>query len=256
MLTILVLVLMSLTPPKTIGVMGAMEVELELLSRDMVVERDDTIAGTVYEMGSLYGVPCVVVQGGVGKVGAAQTAQTLITEYDVDAIIFTGVAGGINPQLNIGDIVISKNLVHHDLGQILPDRFIPFDTLGFFADSLLVDLALQAAEIVVLESIPEEIRGEEDIPKIILGRIATGDQFISSEAKRLWIEETFHADCVEMEGAAVAQVCTVNEIPFVIIRSLSDLANEEADVDFQSFVIYASKNSSLLVKKIFKLLGR
>ena len=256
MITIFALVLISLTPPRTIGVMGAMAVELDLISKEMVVERDDTIAGTVYKKGRLYGVPCVAVQGGVGKVGAAQTTQTLITEYDVEAIIFTGVAGGINPQLNIGDIVISKNLVHHDLGQILPDRFIPFDTLGFFADSLLIDLALQAAKNVVLESIPEEIRGEEDIPEIILGRIATGDQFISSEAKRLWIEETFHADCVEMEGAAVAQVCTVNDIPFVIIRSLSDLANEEAEVDFQSFVIYASKNSSMLVKEIFKLLAR
>ncbi|MGD8978690.1 MAG: 5'-methylthioadenosine/S-adenosylhomocysteine nucleosidase, partial [candidate division WOR-3 bacterium] len=88
-----------------------------------------------------------------------------------------------------------------------------------------------------------------------LGRVATCDQFISSETKRLWIEKIFRADCVEMEGAAVAQICTLYEVPFVIIRSLSDLANEDAEVDFQSFVIYAAKNSSMLVKEMLRLLG-
>ena len=253
MLVILTVLLVSGSQSETIGIMSAMEIELEFINQDMIVERIDTIAKNVYKMGTINGIRCVAVHGGVGKVGAAHTAQTLITRYDVDVVIFTGVAGGINPELQIGDIVIAENVVYHDFGQVLPDHFIPFDTVGFFADSFLVTLALQAAEGVELELIPEEIRGEENIPRIVVGRVATGDQFISSESKRVWIERVFRADCVEMEGAAVAQICAANDVPFVIIRSLSDLANEDAEVDFQSFVLYAAKNSSLLVKEMLKL---
>ena len=240
--------------PDLIGIMSAMEVELEFISDDMLTERVDTIGASVYRIGEFEQMSCVMVHSGIGKVVAAHTAQTLVTRYGVDAVIFTGVAGGIDPSLSIGDIVISKYVVQHDFGQILPDRFIPFDTVGFVADSLLVQLAQTAAADVAWERIPEAIRGEEEMPRVRVGRIATGDQFISSEAKRLWIERTFHADCVEMEGAAVAQICELYGVPFVIIRSLSDLANEDAEVDFQSFVIYAAKNSSMLVKEMLRLL--
>jgi adenosylhomocysteine nucleosidase len=255
MSTLIFVLLIASNQPDPIGIMGAMEVELEFIGSDMVIERVDTIGASAYKIRVINSVPCVIVHGGVGKVGAAQTAQTLITQYNVYAVIFTGVAGGVDPSLHIGDIVISQNVVHHDFGQILPDQFIPFDTIGFFADSMLVQLAQRAADNVVLEKIPETIRGEEEQPMVGVGRIATGDQFISSEAKRLWIEHTFHADCVEMEGAAVAQICGMYKVPFVIIRSLSDLANEEAEIDFQSFVIYAAKNSSMLVKEMLRLLG-
>jgi adenosylhomocysteine nucleosidase len=255
MLVVIFSLLVSAGQPDLIGIMSAMEVELEFISSDMIVEDVDTIGASVYKRGKIHQVPCVMVHGGVGKVGAAHAAQILIMEYDVDAVIFTGVAGGIDPDLGIGDIVISQDVVHHDFGQILPEQFIPFDTVGYVADTMLVRLAQQASANVVLETIPETIRGEEAIPRVTLGRVATGDQFISSEAKRLWIEETFRADCVEMEGAAVAQVCTLYEVPFVIIRSLSDLANEDAEVDFQSFVIHAAKNSSMLVKEMLRLLG-
>jgi adenosylhomocysteine nucleosidase len=255
MFAMLICLLITSSQPNQIGIMSAMEVELEFIRSDMVIEEVDTVGGGVYTLGTINSLPCVIVHGGVGKVGAAHTAQTLITHYDVDVMIFTGVAGGINPDLHIGDIVISRNVVHHDFGQILPDSFIPFDTIGFFADSVLIQIARQAGGSAVLETIPETIRGEEALPMVKVGRVATGDQFISSEAKRLWIAETFHADCVEMEGAAMAQVCAVYDVPFVIIRALSDLANEEAEVDFQSFVIYAAKNSSLLVKEMLRLLS-
>lgn len=255
MFALLIFLLVSGSQAKTIGIMSAMEIELEYISQDMIIERTDTIAENMYKVGTINNVRCIAVHGGVGKVGAAYTAQTLIMHYDVDAVIFTGVAGGVNPELHIGDIVIAENVVHHDFGQVLPDGFVPFDTIGFFPDSLLVALALRATENIELEVIPEEIRGEEDLPRTIMGRIATGDQFISSESKRAWIESVFHADCVEMEGAAVAQVCAANSVPFVIIRSLSDLANEDAEVDFQSFVIYAAKNSSLVVKEMLRLLS-
>jgi adenosylhomocysteine nucleosidase len=254
MITTLLIYLLAVGQPKVIGIMGAMEVELELIGKDMVVETVDTIATRIFKTGKIYDVSCVMVRAGVGKVGSAQTAQMLISEYGTDAVIFTGVAGGINPQLDIGDIVISENVVHHDFGQILPDLFMPFDTMGYDADTKLVGLALRAAGNIQLQPLPVQIRGEDEVPEIILGRVATGDQFISSEAKRVWIEQTFHADCVEMEGAAVAQICRANGLPFVIIRSLSDLANEDAEVDFEAFVVYAAENSSLLVKEMLRLL--
>jgi len=238
-----------------IGVMSAMEIELKFISNDMVILHVDTFASTEYLVGSIHGLPCVIVYGGIGKVGSAQTAQTLILKYDVDAVIFTGVAGGIDPELDIGDIVISSNVVHHDLGQILPDRFIPFDTVGFSADSALLQLALQAAKNIEFDVIPENIRGEAASPTVVIGRVATGDQFISSEEKRVWIERVFRADCVEMEGAAVGQICVSNNVPFIVVRSLSDLANEHAEVDFEAFVLYAAKNSSMLVKEMLRLLS-
>jgi adenosylhomocysteine nucleosidase len=255
MTALILSILLSMNQPTMVGVMSAMEIELEFISSDLVHERTDTIASMIYEVGRIHDLPCVMVHSGIGKVGAAQTAQILIMQYGVDAVIFTGVAGGINPQLCIGDIVISENVVHHDFGQIMQEHFVPFDTVGFSADSTLVRLAMLAAQKIEFEPIPEEIRGEEDKPRVLLGRVATGDQFISSEAKRIWLEQIFGADCVEMEGAAVAQVCASNKVPFVIIRSLSDLADEDADVDFQRFVVFAAKNSSMLVKEILKLLG-
>lgn len=256
MLSAILLCVLTLGQPKVIGIMGAMDVELDLISKDMVIEKVDTIAARIFITGKIYDVPCVMVRAGVGKVGSAQTAQMMISQYGVDAVIFTGVAGGINPQMDIGDIVISNNVIHHDFGQILPDKFIPFDTVGYYADTALVGLALRAAGNVTLQPLPEQMREGDEVPKITLGRVATGDQFISSESKRLWIEQTFHADCVEMEGAAVAQICTVNDVPFVIIRSLSDLANEDAEVDFEAFVVYAAENSSLLVKEMLRLLNQ
>ncbi|MCK4395716.1 5'-methylthioadenosine/adenosylhomocysteine nucleosidase [candidate division WOR-3 bacterium] len=249
------LVLFTLTPINRLGIMSAMDVELDLLKESMLIEETDTLAQRIFDIGTLEEMECVCVKAGIGKVNAALTAEILIIKYDVDAVIYTGVAGGINPELKIGDVIISRRIFHHDFGQITPDGFISWDTLGFFADSFLVDVAVKAANNVKFDPIPQNISKEKSyLPQIRIGCVVTGDQFIASEEKRRWIEITFHADCVEMEGAAVAQVCTINEIPFVIIRSLSDIANEDADVDFEAFVFYAAKNSSLIVKEIIKLL--
>ncbi|MCK4235365.1 5'-methylthioadenosine/adenosylhomocysteine nucleosidase [candidate division WOR-3 bacterium] len=250
------LVLFTLTPINRLGIMSAMDVELDLLKESMRIAETDTLAQRIFNTGILEGMECVCVKAGIGKVNAALTAEILILKYDVNAVIYTGVAGGINPELKIGDIIISRRIIHHDFGQITPDGFISWDTLGFFADSFLVDVAVKAANNVKFDSIPHNISKEKSyLPHVKIGCVVTGDQFIASEEKRQWIENTFHADCVEMEGAAVAQVCTINKIPFVIIRSLCDLANEEADLDFEAFVVYAAKNSSLIVKEIIKLLN-
>jgi adenosylhomocysteine nucleosidase len=253
---IFLICLLATQEARSVGIMGALDVEIESIDDDMTIEMVDTIGKKTYKIGKIFDSPCVLVQAGIGKVASAQTAQTLIMKYGVDIIIFTGVAGGINPTLDVGDIIISKDVIQHDFGQVWPDSFVPFDTFGFYADSLLIGLALDAAEKVEFVPVSAKSGAHGKMPRVVLGRIATGDQFISSEAKRRWIEKVFDADCVEMEGAAVAQVCAAYDIPFLIIRSLSDLANEDADVDFQTFVLHAAQNSSELVKEILRKLVR
>lgn len=249
------LFLIALQPGQKLGIISAMDIELALIKQDMQVEATDTINSRIFDIGTINEIPCVCVKAGIGKVNAAITAQLLIHKYDVAAIIFTGVAGGIDPLLDIGDIVISKKVVHHDYGQIVLDTFVPWDTMGFAADSSLVAIAVKAAGRAEFEEVPKKICKETGhYPQATVGTIATGDQFISSEEKRKWIEAIFHAACVEMEGAAVAQVCAVNNIPFVIIRSLSDLANENADVEFELFAEYAAQNSNLIVREMLKIM--
>lgn len=256
-MSVILLLLLTFEPANRLGIISAMDIELDLIKESMQIEKTDTIARRIFDIGTIEGKLCVCVKAGVGKVNATLTAEILIMKYNVDAVIFTGVAGGINPLLDIGDIVISEKVFHHDFGEITPDVFLPWDTLGFPADSFLIDIAVKAADKVKFDPIPKKICKETDhLPQVIIGRIVTGDQFISSEEKRQWIEKTFHADCVEMEGVAVAQVCIINKIPFVIIRCLSDLANEKADIDFESFVNYAAKNSSMIVKEIIRLLKK
>jgi len=232
----------------SVGIISAMNEELALIRESMKVERVDTIARRTFVVGSIGGVPCVCVQAGVGKVNAAITAEILVSHYGVDAVIFSGVAGGINSGLGIGDIVISEQVLHHDYGAITPTAFLPWDTTGYAADTLLVRIAQDQAKVLHFEALPENICKEtKHFPRIMTGRVVTGDQFIASEEKRQWLEKIFRADCVEMEGAAVAQVCSIHRVPFVVIRCLSDLANEHADIDFEMFVSFAAKNSCRLV---------
>jgi adenosylhomocysteine nucleosidase len=249
------LLLFAVSQIGRIGIMGAMDVEIDLLKENMHIARTDSVAARVFYVGELEGIECICAKAGIGKVNAALTADILIREYNIDALIFTGVAGGINPEMEIGDIIISRKVVHHDLGKIVPEGFIPWDTVGYHADTMLVRIAEEAAYRIVFQAVPRAPGTEEEhFPQVKVGNVATGDQFIASEKKRLWLEQTFNADCVEMEGAAVAQVCKINTMPFVVIRSLSDLANEDADIDFESFVAYASKNSELLVREMLRML--
>ncbi|OPX17806.1 5'-methylthioadenosine/S-adenosylhomocysteine nucleosidase [candidate division WOR-3 bacterium 4484_100] len=250
------LCLFLILPFHRIGIMGAMDKELNLIKQKMKIEEVDTLAQKIFTVGSIKGIPCVCVQAGVGKVNAALTAEILILKYQVDAIIFSGVAGGINPQLKIGDIVISERVLHHDFGQILPDQFIPGDTTGYSADTVLIEIALKAVKDVKFPEVPKKLcKEKEHLPRVVLGRIVSGDQFISSEKKRQWLAQTFRADCVEMEGSGMAQVCALNKLPFLIIRCVSDLANEKAEIDFPAFVGYSAENSSLLLLKMIELLG-
>ncbi|MEG0014044.1 MAG: 5'-methylthioadenosine/adenosylhomocysteine nucleosidase [Cellulosilyticaceae bacterium] len=213
----------------TVGIIGAMEEEVISIKRQMKVENTLIIAGMEFCEGILKEKKVVVVRCGIGKVNSAVCTQILIDKFDVNCIINTGVAGGLYPDINIGDIVISSDTVQHDI-----------DKSFFEADAKLIELGKAAAESLI---------GNQ---KVYIGRIASGDQFISSMRVKEDIYTTFTAYCAEMEGAAIAHTCYLNQIPFVVIRSISDKADQSAEVNFDEFVHLAAKNASKMIEAIIE----
>lgn len=210
-----------------IGIIGAMDEEVRLLKENIQL-KDELVKATItFYLGTFHGKEVVICKSGVGKVNAAITTQLLIDHFSISHIIFTGVAGAVDAHLNIGDIVISTSAMQHDLdasalgfkkGEV-PMFDYPSD---FVADTNLVELAKQAANSI------------KDI-NVVIGRILSGDQFIADHKKVEELGKLFLGKCVEMEGAAVAHVAMLNNVPFVIIRSMSDKANGEANVNFTEF---------------------
>lgn len=226
-----------------IGIIGALEQELEILKSSLTSVSVIKRAGTEYVTGELLNKKVTLAKCGVGKVNAAVCAQILADFYHPDCVINTGAAGAIADYLNIGDVVISTDLVMHDFDvtPVFPDYKTPVKYT--YADERLVAIAAEAARELTQGGVT-----------IHAGRIATGDRFIcESEIKKaLWTE--YRALCVEMEGAAVAQACYMNKIPFVIVRAVSDKADEGAKVSFENFMAEASKNSSRIILGMIKRL--
>jgi adenosylhomocysteine nucleosidase len=226
---------------RKIGIIGAMLEEVELLQQKMIVEKMVRRAGIQFIEGSFCGKAIVVCKSGVGKVNAAMCTQALIDFYEVEAVIFTGVAGALDPSLNIGDIVISSDCMQHDV-DVTALGFsrgkIPFqETSIFVSDSYLSKFAYDAS----VKLFPDKVK---------LGRVLSGDQFIASRDK---VEELFKeldGICTEMEGAATAQVCMTNQIAFVIIRSMSDKANGSAPDNFAEFMKQAALHSYQIVEEM------
>ena len=229
---------------KTIGIIGAMEEEIENIKPHINIISTKNIVGLDFFMGKMGGNNVVLVRSGIGKVNAAVCSQVLIDLYAVDYIINVGVAGAVSPELNVGDVVISKDTVQHDMDTSAfgdPLGEIPRMAESYFkADDELVKLALECAEEICT---PE---------KVFFGRVASGDQFISDKEKKKKLWTTFGAYCTEMEGAAIAHACWLNKIPFVIIRSISDNADNEADMKYEEFVEIAAKNSGEIVYKLLQ----
>jgi adenosylhomocysteine nucleosidase len=227
-----------------IGIIGAMDEEIQHILDSMENYEAKTKAGITFYIGEFNGYDIVLCKSGVGKVNASVCTQVLIDEFEASNIIFTGVAGAVNPDLKIGDIVISTDCVQHDmdvtaLGFKLGE--IPYTEVSIFkADPSLVELAVSASKQIVQDK------------KIVSGRILSGDQFIASRDKVKFLHDELQGFCTEMEGAAVGQVCSMNEIPFVIIRSMSDQADGSADVNFLEFTKLASKNSYEIVNAMIK----
>ena len=228
-----------------IGIMGAMPQEVDIIREQMTNISEVEHGNRRYYCGEINNINVVLVFSRCGKVAASTTATSLITEFKVDQIIFTGVAGAVSPDLNIGDIVISDELYQHDIDArpLFPRYEIPLMGVAYFkANAVLIKKAEEACQRLFdhpEEAISSTILKSFGIhsPKHVVGTITCGDQFITSqiqtEALRLNQPKTL---AVEMEGAAVAQVCYDYNIPFVIIRTISDRADHEAHIDFPRFI--------------------
>ena len=225
---------------KTIGIIGAMEIEVTLLKSKLDIILTKQVAGMEFALGKLSGKNVVVARCRVGKVNAAMCAQILIDMYGVDCVINTGVAGAIANVLDIGDVVISSDLVQHDFDTCgvgdAPYTNPSIDESFFKADERLIKIAKTACDAALLRN------------KAYVGRIATGDQFVMSNDVKARIWDDLGGMCVEMEGAAIGQVCYLNNVPFVVIRSISDKADNSAHVAFETFVDEASNISALVVE--------
>ena len=222
-----------------------------------------TIANREFVVGKLNNVRCVVAFSKWGKVAAAITATLLIQEFGVTHLIFVGTAGALADGLKVGDIVISKRLVQHDLdARPMMSRFeVPLlNRVYIDSDPELTELAGKAVSNLLDRGVEQMVR-EEAVkefglaPKLYFGDVASGDQFISSNEKRLEILGLLpDVVCVEMEGAAVAQVCLEFNVPFTVIRTISDTADHNARVDFGKFIVeVANAYSKAIVSEILKL---
>lgn len=224
-----------------LGIIGAMSEELEILLKDMQLEEQKVRANMTFNKGKLWNQDVVAVVCGIGKVNAAICTQILISEFGANKVINVGVAGGIGKEIYPGDVVIANNLVEHDMDcSVFGDAIgqIPrMSTFDFKCDEALVSLAEKACKNI----------GEF---KTFVGRIISGDQFIASLEKIQWLEKEFEALSCEMEGASIAHTCYVNNVPFVVIRSISDNANNGAHVDFEKFTPIAVKNSTAILKEM------
>ena len=225
-----------------IGIIGAMEEEVAHLKEAMQVEKTVERAAMTFVKGKLDGKDVVVVRSGIGKVNAGICAQILADLFEVDTLINTGVAGSLDAALDIGDIVISTDAVQHDMDVSAlgdPVGQIPrMDTFAVPADERLVQLAVQA--------------NEEANPDIhtFTGRVVSGDQFVSDGAVKERLVTQFQAKCTEMEGAAIAQAAYLNKISCVIIRAISDKADNSSTMDYAAFEKQAITHTVRLVRNL------
>lgn len=226
------------------GIIGAMNSEVALLREKMTVEKTEERSGLTFYQGTLAGQKVIVVMCSIGKVNAALCAQTLAQVYGVDRLVNTGVAGALDSRLNIFDVVVSDELCYHDADLDIFRTNPPF-CAEYQADKTMVQWAKEACGMV---------SGEEF--HCFVGRIVTGDRFISEAAVKESIVERFHPMCVEMEGAAIAHVATANKLPFVVIRSMSDKADDSAGVSFDEFAPKAAEHSARIIIRMLELAGR
>ena len=229
---------------KRIGIIGAMPEEVEALKQAMETEEKKDLAGMEFWTGKLDGKDAVVVQCGIGKVNAGVCAQMLISYFGTGMIINTGVAGSLDNDINIGDIVVSVDAVQHDY-DVSPIGFkrgeIPFTgQVAFAADNMLREKAVEAVRCAAPDT------------NVFEGRVCSGDQFISSMEQKTRILDEFGGMCCEMEGAAIAQVCFLNQTPFVIIRAISDKVDGSDTMDYVTFEKGAALHCSNIVRFMLK----
>ncbi|MEW9107863.1 5'-methylthioadenosine/S-adenosylhomocysteine nucleosidase [Cytobacillus gottheilii] len=224
-----------------IAIIGAMEEEVTILRDKITNQTVETIAGCEYTTGEMDGADVILLRSGIGKVNAAMSTTVLLDRFKPDYVINTGSAGGLNPELNVGDVVISSEVRHHD---------VDVTAFGYeYGQVPQLPAAFTANEKLV--KIAEECAKESGDIQVVRGLIATGDSFMSDPVRVEAVREKFEdLQAVEMEAAAIAQVCHQFNIPFVVIRSLSDIAGKESDISFDKFLETAALHSANLVMSI------
>ena len=216
-----------------IAIMGAMPEEIQPLLEIFGEYSVEEFGKNRYYTTNYKGIDIVLAYSKIGKVFSTLTATTLIEKYGCKKLLFSGVAGGINPELKIGDLIIASKLAQHDLDITAfghPFGYVPEGSVYIDTDPLLNAIAKKVAQ-------------SQNI-KLIEGVIATGDQFIANEERKGWIQSTFNADALEMEGGSVAVVCDALNVPFCILRAISDTADGEADISFDEFLEHSAKQSA------------
>lgn len=227
-----------------LGIIGAMDEEVARL-KEMIEDLEITDrCGMNFYKGKINGTDVVVVRCGVGKVNAAMCTQSMIDLFDVDAIINTGIAGSLDAAIDIGDIVFAVDTVEHDMDVaalgydpgVVPDM----ETSVYDTDPYLLELAKESFKAAGVEV------------KVFTGRVVSGDQFISSREKKNWLVSTFGGRCAEMEGASIGHVAVLNKVPYLVVRAISDKADDSADMDYPEFAAKAIDNSVAMMTEIIK----
>ncbi len=225
-----------------IGLISALEEELIQQKQAMEIDQVVTRAGIEFSLGTLQDQKVILLHSGVGKVNAAVATQLLIDHFGVDSVVLTGLAGSLVPHVNRGDVVISSSVVQHDIDLTAFGRRhgeIPDLARLIEADAGLVHRVADACEAVLAK--------EEPRRQMVVGTIATGDSFVSDDDRIRWLQREFGAVAIEMEGGAVGQVCSMNHVPFVVIRVISDSASGSAAGEFIQFLGEASELSYKIV---------
>ena len=224
-----------------LAIMGAMEEEITpLLSHFTDVQKNEYANNTYYEA-KYNNLDVVIAYSKIGKVFSTLTATTMIEKFGCDTLLFSGVAGGVNPELKIGDLIVANKLSQHDLDITAfghPHGYVPGGAVYVNTDEKLKNIALEVAY--------------ENNIKIIEGIIATGDQFVCDEKRKDFIANTFNADALEMEGASVAVVCDALKVPCLILRAISDTADMDAGFNFEEFLETSAKNSANFLMKVIE----
>lgn len=227
-----------------LGIIGAMAQEVRQLKEAMEQPRIETVAGMEFYRGTIGGKEAVIVQSGIGKVSAGICAQILVDRFGVDGIINTGIAGSLKAEINIGDLVMSTDALQHDVDAVNfgyePGQIPQLPVKAFPTDDRLRKLAME-----LCARVNPDIRAHE-------GRVLTGDQFISDKAKKQWLTSTFGGACTEMEGAAIAQAAYLNQVPVLIIRAISDKADDSASMDYGAFEELAILHSVRLTRALIE----
>ena len=223
-----------------VGIIFAMKEELDALKEIINITKEYQIFDLIFYEGNLNNKKCIMVESGVGKVNASRVTQVLIDNFKVDYVFNIGVAGGVDSSLKVGDIVIGEKLVQHDFNITAFNHergYVPKVGMYLYSDTYLVKLA------------------KENIEEAKIGVIASGDIFCVDEKMTSKINQKFKALCVEMEGAAIGQTCYLWGVPFLVIRSVSDIPNNDNVITYEEFLLMSSKKVALAMKNLLNNLN-